>query len=106
MPGVLFFGERRKLARSGGKRQYVENSRGVDRRSGPPADSPRRNAMPRPNWFFAFPIDGRFVLDLPAPPPALRPFHPDDVHLTLAFLGGCGEEAALAALAALDERLK
>jgi 2'-5' RNA ligase len=62
--------------------------------------------MPRPNWFFGFPIDGAFLLDLPPLPPALRLFHPEDVHLTLAFLGGCGEEGALAALAALDRRLE
>jgi 2'-5' RNA ligase len=60
----------------------------------------------RPNWFFAFPLDGRFVLELPEPPPALRRFHPEDVHLTLAFLGGCGEVAAERALAVLDERLR
>jgi RNA 2',3'-cyclic 3'-phosphodiesterase len=59
----------------------------------------------RPNWFFAFPLDGRFVLDLPELPPAFRRYHPDDVHLTLSFLGGCGEEAALRALAALDGAL-
>src|SRR5688572_8759109 len=61
--------------------------------------------MPRPNWFFGFPLDGAFVQGLPALPGALRLYHPDDVHLTLAFLGGCGEEAALRALAALDARL-
>jgi len=61
--------------------------------------------MPRPNWFFAFPIDGAFVFQLPALPRSFRRFHPDDVHLTLAFLGGCGEPAALRALAVLDERL-
>jgi 2'-5' RNA ligase len=59
----------------------------------------------RPNWFLAFPIDGAFVLDLPPLPGALRRFHPGDVHLTLAFLGGCGEDGARRALAALDERL-
>lgn len=59
----------------------------------------------RPNWFFAFPIDGAFVRDLPAPPGALRLFHPQDVHLTLSFLGACGEERALGALAALDAAL-
>jgi RNA 2',3'-cyclic 3'-phosphodiesterase len=61
--------------------------------------------MPRPNWFFAFPIDGAFVLDLPPLPPNFRRFHPEDVHLTLAFLGGVAEVAAHAALAALDARL-
>jgi 2'-5' RNA ligase len=59
----------------------------------------------RPNWFFAFPVDGRFVLELPELPPTFRRYHPDDVHLTLSFLGGCGEEAALRALAALDQVL-
>src|SRR3954468_19415255 len=61
--------------------------------------------MPRPNWFLAFPLDGRFVLDLPPLPPSFRLFHPEDVHLTLSFLGGCGEPAAERALAALDEAL-
>lgn len=61
--------------------------------------------MPRPNWFLAFPLDGAFVQGLPPLPGALRLFHPEDVHLTLAFLGGCGEEGALRALAALDARL-
>jgi RNA 2',3'-cyclic 3'-phosphodiesterase len=61
--------------------------------------------MPRPNWFLAFPVAGAFVLELPALPPQFRLFHPEDVHVTLAFLGGCGEEAALRALALLDARL-
>lgn len=61
--------------------------------------------MPRPNWFFAFPLDGSFVTDLPAPPTALRRYHAEDVHLTLAFLGGVGEAGAERALAALDEQL-
>jgi RNA 2',3'-cyclic 3'-phosphodiesterase len=61
--------------------------------------------VPRPNWFFAFPLDGAFVLALPEPPPALRRYHADDVHLTLAFLGGVGEAAAQRALDALDQRL-
>jgi 2'-5' RNA ligase len=61
--------------------------------------------MPRPNWFFAFPLDGRFVLELPELPAVLRRFHPEDVHMTLAFLGGCGEEAAQRALAVLDREL-
>jgi 2'-5' RNA ligase len=61
--------------------------------------------MPRPNWFFAFPVDGAFVLTLPEPPPHIRRFHHEDVHLTLAWLGGCGQPAAERALAALDARL-
>src|SRR5262245_18255455 len=28
--------------------------------------------VPRPNWFFAFPLDGAFVLTLPEPPLAFR----------------------------------
>jgi RNA 2',3'-cyclic 3'-phosphodiesterase len=58
--------------------------------------------MPRPNWFFAFPVDGAFVLGLPSPPKSFRRFHPEDVHLTLAFLGACGEERSMKALDALD----
>ncbi|HEY2407357.1 MAG TPA: 2'-5' RNA ligase family protein [Polyangiaceae bacterium] len=62
--------------------------------------------MPRPNWFFGFPVDGAFLLTLPDLPPSIRRFHPEDAHMTLAFLGGCGEEAALRALGALDVRLQ
>ena len=62
--------------------------------------------MPRPNWFLAFPLDGRFVLDLPPLPPSFRLFHPEDVHLTLTFLGGCGKDAAERALTALDDALR
>ncbi len=58
--------------------------------------------MPRPNWFLAFPIDGAFVLDLPMPPSNVRRFHPEDVHCTLAFLGGVGDAGGERALAALD----
>jgi 2'-5' RNA ligase len=59
----------------------------------------------RPNWFFAFPLDGRFVLDLPELPATFRRYHPDDVHLTLSFLGGCDERAARNAMEALDDAL-
>jgi len=62
--------------------------------------------MPRPNWFLAFPLDGRFVLELPPLPPSFRLFHPQDVHLTLSFLGGCGEPAAQQAFAAVDAVLR
>jgi len=59
----------------------------------------------RPNWFFGFPIDDAFLLELPPLPKSFHHFHEHDVHMTLAFLGGCGEEAAMRALSALDERL-
>jgi 2'-5' RNA ligase len=61
--------------------------------------------MPRPNWFFGFPLDGSFVLELPEVPVNFRRYHPEDVHLTLAFLGGCGVEGAERALALLDAAL-
>jgi len=59
----------------------------------------------RPNWFLAFPVDGAFVAALPPAPPRLRVFSPTDVHATLAFLGGCGQDGAERALAVLDARL-
>ena len=62
--------------------------------------------MPRPNYFFAFPLDGAFVLSLPPLPPSFRLFHPEDVHLTLSFLGSCGQDAAERAFAALDQVLR
>lgn len=61
--------------------------------------------MPRPNWFFAFPIPGDFLAGLPALPPNFRRLHAEDIHLTLAFLGGCGEAGALRALQVLDETM-
>ena len=61
--------------------------------------------MQRPNWFLAFPMEGSFVRALPELPRGFRRFHEDDVHLTLAFLGGCGEAGAERALQALDTRL-
>jgi 2'-5' RNA ligase len=61
--------------------------------------------MARPNWFFAFPVEGDFVTQLPDPPPGFRRFHPLEVHLTLAFLGHCDEASLTRALAALDRFL-
>ena len=61
--------------------------------------------MPRPNWFFAFPLDGGLLAELPAVPAFVRCFHPEDLHLTLAFLGGCGAAAAERALTTLDAEL-
>jgi RNA 2',3'-cyclic 3'-phosphodiesterase len=54
-----------------------------------------------PNWFLAFPVSAPWLVDLPPLPPRFRRFQPSDVHLTLLFLGGCGEAAALSALAAI-----
>lgn len=53
----------------------------------------------RPNWFIGWPVEpgawfGPLVSTAPAP---LRRFHPEDLHVTLAFLGPVSEEGALAA---------
>ena len=62
--------------------------------------------MSRPNWFLALPLPSEvapgWLAAAAAAPPELRRFHPDDLHLTLAFLGPCDQEAALAAWQALD----
>lgn len=50
-----------------------------------------------PNWFVALPVPAAdwFAERVAAhPPPQVRLFHPDDLHLTVAFLGRVGEEAA------------
>jgi RNA 2',3'-cyclic 3'-phosphodiesterase len=51
------------------------------------------------NWFVGLPIAaGPWFHDLTADaPPDVRVFHPDDLHLTVAFLGRCGETRARAA---------
>lgn len=61
--------------------------------------------MPRPNWFIAFPLDAGFMLSLPALPPGFLRYAPEDVHLTLAFLGACGEVGAERAWHALESEL-
>jgi len=61
--------------------------------------------MPRPNWFLAFPVEAGFLAGSPPPPPGFRLFPAEDVHLTLVFLGGCGEEVAQRAFQAFEERL-
>ncbi len=52
-------------------------------------------------WFIALPIPaGRWFFALPPPHEKTTIFHPDDLHLTIAFLGRVGEERALAGWAA------
>jgi 2'-5' RNA ligase len=58
-----------------------------------------------PNWFLALPVNAPWLETLPALPPRFRRFDPADVHLTLMFLGACGETAARAALTATREAL-
>ena len=50
-----------------------------------------------PNWFLALPVsaNGWFPDRIGEPPAQVRRFHPDDLHLTVAFLGGVGESAAM-----------
>ena len=49
----------------------------------------------QPNWFIAAPIDpGAWFTALPAPPPSAWRFTVADLHVTVAFLGPCGEAAA------------
>lgn len=56
-----------------------------------------------PNWFIALPVSPAVWFDeqVTPPPSGLRRFDPEDLHVTLAFLGGVGEAAARAAWAAL-----
>ncbi|MBC8328109.1 MAG: hypothetical protein H8E31_05105 [Planctomycetes bacterium] len=53
----------------------------------------------RPNWFLALrvPAAGWFEQRVGAPPEGFRLFRGADLHITLAFLGGCSEEQALRA---------
>lgn len=51
----------------------------------------------RPNWFVALPVPaGAWFQErvAPHPPACVRLFHPADLHLTVAFLGGVEEAAA------------
>jgi len=52
--------------------------------------------LPHANWFIglAVPAGTWFEPFVAAAPPHLRRFHPDDLHLTVAFLGPCGEARA------------
>ncbi|MGB0621166.1 MAG: 2'-5' RNA ligase family protein [Myxococcota bacterium] len=54
------------------------------------------------NWFIALPVPAEAWFAALAPvPDVVRPFHPDDLHATVAFLGACGEARARRAFAAL-----
>jgi len=69
--------------------------------------SPDPHTMPpssfAPNWFVGIPIvsEGWFDKLAPTPPDGLRRFHPDDLHLTVAFLGPVEESQAHAGWDAL-----
>jgi 2'-5' RNA ligase len=56
------------------------------------------------NWFVGLPVAaGPWFAELTKDAPReVRVFHPDDLHLTVAFLGRCGEERARAAWAVAE----
>src|SRR6185369_5781848 len=52
------------------------------------------------NWFVALAVPGEpWFSRVAEPPDGVRLFHLDDLHITVAFLGACGEQAAEAAFA-------
>src|SRR5687767_8051311 len=54
------------------------------------------------NWFIGLPVPpGSWFARVGEPPPGVRRFHEADLHLTVAFLGAVGEDAAGAAWDAL-----
>lgn len=60
--------------------------------------------MTPPNWFIALPFPPEALPkgELDALPPGTRRFHPDDLHVTVAFLGAVDEATALATWTAAD----
>jgi hypothetical protein len=50
----------------------------------------------QPNWFVGFPLKaGPWFTGLVADVPSgIRVLHPQDLHLTVAFLGACGQDAS------------
>lgn len=64
--------------------------------------------MMLPNWFVAIPIPAGNWFDrfVSSPPSAFRRFHPDDLHMTIAFLGPVDEAHARAAWEALHWPMK
>lgn len=54
------------------------------------------------NWFIALPVAaGSWFERVSGAPEGVRVFHPDDLHLTIAFLGNVGRQRALSGWAAL-----
>ena len=60
--------------------------------------------MLKPNWFIAFPFDDSPQLPVELPP-AVRVFSPEDLHITLAFFGGCTKVMAYKAWERLIEHM-
>ena len=60
--------------------------------------------MPRGNWFVGLKVPTAVWFDalVADAPDDVRVFHPEDVHMTVAFLGACGEDAAMRAWALAD----
>lgn len=54
------------------------------------------------NWFVALPVPAGGWLETLQPPPGVRLFAPEDLHLTLAFLGAVSAERARAAFACAE----
>lgn len=53
--------------------------------------------MSAQNWFVALPVTaGPWFSALPPVPTGFRSFHPEDLHITVAFFGPVGERAARA----------
>lgn len=64
---------------------------------------PSKRSTFSPNWFVAIPVnaEGWYDQAVTMPPEGFRRFHPDDLHMTIAFLGGIEEELARAGWDAL-----
>lgn len=62
-----------------------------------------RRAAPAANWFIgvALPPDAGWIHAAHGLPEGMRRFHPLDLHITVAFLGPCGEAKAHRAWAAM-----
>lgn len=54
------------------------------------------------NWFIALPVPAGAWFTALAPPPGVRLFGPQDLHLTVAFFGPVAEERARAAFERVD----